>query len=134
MPAGSPTPSGQTRMSYWGASARKRCSQPFGSQPMIARRMLDIVQYEPGGAAHAAIRYCATTIAPKLLRHGALGRGLQLEGCREQGAGVVALRAREQILGRPLLHHLAVAHDNQTTRQRRHHPQVVRDEQVGEVE
>src|SRR6266511_30299 len=123
MSAWSPTCSGHMWKSCWGASVRKRCSQPFGSQPMIASRMFDIWRFV-GRGSDAGILLCEY----------ALGPGLELEGRREQGAGIVVFRANEKVGGRPLLHDLAVAHDDQAARQRRHHAQVVRDEQIREVE
>ena len=43
------------------------------------------------------------------------------------------LRPGEQLRRRPFLHHLAVAHDHEPARQGGDHPQVVGDEEVGEI-
>jgi hypothetical protein len=51
----------------------------------------------------------------------------------EQRAGVVGLRILEQLGGRALLHHLAMAHHDQMAGERGDHAQIVGNEHVGEV-
>src|SRR5438034_972687 len=102
-----PSPMMQTTTSLaagWKGSylPRTRCSHPFWSQPLIASRIVAIALWWTGPPRPQR--------AGRLLRHHALRRGFKLEGGGEQGAGIVALRAREQLLGSPLLHHLAMAH------------------------
>src|SRR5262245_26924026 len=69
----------------------------------------------------------------RLLRHHALGRGLKIEGGGKQCARVVALRVGEQLGRSARLYHLAVAHDDEAARERRHHFEVVGDEEISEV-
>src|SRR5262249_56029977 len=73
------------------------------------------------GSSHRA----RTTIW-MLLRDNALGGGLELEGGGEQGARVRVLRIGEHFGRGALLHHLAVAHDEETAGERGDHAQIVR--------
>ena len=56
-----------------------------------------------------------------------------MEGGRDQRLGVVGLRPLENLLGRPVLDDLAVAHDDDVVGQRPHDLEVVADEEIGEV-
>src|SRR5262249_55205391 len=90
----------------------------------------------PTGAVGPSLRLVdSSSLDPtlSLLRDDALGRGLEVEGGGEQGARIGTLGAGEDVVRGPLLHHLAVAHDEEAAGQRRHHAQVVGDEHVGEV-
>src|SRR5262249_61021776 len=80
------------------------------------------------GSSHRA----RTTIW-MLLRDHALGGGLELEGGGEQGARVPVLTFGEHFGRGARLHHLAVAHDEETAGERGDHAQIVRDEYVGEI-
>src|SRR5690625_625145 len=57
--------------------------------------------------------------------------GLQLEGCLHEGTGIGVARGIEDLLGRPLLHHLAVAHHDDFVSQGAYDLKVVADEEIG---
>ena len=67
------------------------------------------------------------------LTHAFVARSLDPEGRRDQRPGIVGLRALENLLRRPELDDLAVAHDDDVVGERADDLEVVADEEIGEI-
>src|SRR5882724_2721479 len=102
----------------------------FTASPYVSSR-------SPMTASSHGMRGCGTlrtesSRRPALRPDAALLERLEVERRRHQGPRVGLLRLLEDPLGRPLLDHAAVSHDEDLVADGADHLQVVTDEQVGE--